>query len=96
MDRVCRVEIAAPADAHDWLEVDWGAINDLAIDEVKDVATIMSFHWHISGRHFRDDHMLLDEYPTQIFSMIDGIAERVRKIGGTALRSIAEITVTQF
>ena len=50
-----------------------------------------SFHWHISGRHFRDDHLLLDEHATHIFSMADDIAERIRKMGGTALRSIGEI-----
>jgi starvation-inducible DNA-binding protein len=54
-----------------------------------------SFHWHISGRHFRDDHLLLDEHATQIFSMVDEIAERIRKMGGTALRSIGEIARNQ-
>jgi starvation-inducible DNA-binding protein len=54
-----------------------------------------SFHWHISGRHFRDDHLLLDEQATQIFSMVDDIAERIRKLGGTALRSIGDIARNQ-
>ena len=54
-----------------------------------------SFHWHISGRHFRDDHLLLDEHATQIFSMVDDIAERIRKMGGTALRSIGDIARNQ-
>ena len=53
------------------------------------------FHWHITGRHFRDDHLLLDDHASQIFSMIDDIAERVRKIGGTALRSIGDIARNQ-
>jgi starvation-inducible DNA-binding protein len=50
-----------------------------------------NFHWHMSGRHFRDYHLLLDEHGDQLFSMTDDIAERVRKIGGTTLRSIGHI-----
>ena len=49
-----------------------------------------NFHWHVSGPHFRDYHLLLDEHATQIFSMVDDIAERIRKMGGTALRSIGD------
>ena len=54
-----------------------------------------SFHWHMTGRHFRDYHLLLDEQAEQIFSMTDDIAERARKIGGTTLRSISDITRNQ-
>ena len=50
-----------------------------------------NFHWHISGPHFRDYHLLLDEQAGQIFAMIDDIAERARKIGGTTIRSIGHI-----
>jgi len=50
-----------------------------------------NFHWHMSGRHFRDYHLLLDEHSDQIFAMTDDIAERARKLGGTTLRSIGEI-----
>ena len=50
-----------------------------------------SFHWHISGPHFRDYHLLLDEQAAQVFAMSDDIAERSRKIGGTTLRSIGDI-----
>jgi len=50
-----------------------------------------NFHWHMSGRHFRDYHLLLDEQATQVFAMTDVIAERARKIGGTTLRSISDI-----
>jgi starvation-inducible DNA-binding protein len=50
-----------------------------------------SFHWHISGPHFRDYHLLLDEQAAQIFAMTDDIAERARKIGGTTIRSIGHI-----
>src|SRR5260370_38852293 len=51
-----------------------------------------NFHWHMSGRHFRDYHLLLDEQAEQIFAMTDEIAERARKIGGTTLRSISDIS----
>jgi starvation-inducible DNA-binding protein len=51
-----------------------------------------SFHWHISGPHFRDYHLLLDEQAAQVFAMSDDIAERTRKIGGSTLRSISDIS----
>ena len=51
-----------------------------------------NFHWHMSGRNFRDYHLLLDEHADQIFAMTDDIAERARKIGGTTLRSIGDIS----
>lgn len=51
-----------------------------------------NFHWHISGPHFRDYHLLLDEQASQILAMTDVIAERTRKIGGTTLHSISDIT----
>src|ERR1700675_1055169 len=54
-----------------------------------------NFHWHMSGRHFRDYHLLLDEHADQIFAMTDDIAERARKIGGTTLHSISEIAKHQ-
>src|SRR5262245_28333683 len=54
-----------------------------------------NFHWHVSGRHFRDYHLLLDEQAGQIFAMTDDIAERARKIGGTTLRSIGHISRAQ-
>jgi starvation-inducible DNA-binding protein len=54
-----------------------------------------NFHWHISGRHFRDYHLLLDEQATQIFAITDTIAERARKIGGTTIRSISDIVRNQ-
>src|SRR6201991_4128667 len=50
-----------------------------------------NFHWHMSGPHFRDYHLLLDEHGDQIFAMTDPIAERARKIGGLTLHSIGEI-----
>jgi len=51
-----------------------------------------SFHWHMTGQHFRDYHLLFDEHAEQIFAMTDDIAERARKIGGTTLRSISDIS----
>src|SRR5437868_5209393 len=54
-----------------------------------------NFHWHMSGHHFRDYHLLLDEHAEQLFAMTDVIAERVRKIGGITLHSIGEIARTQ-
>ena len=54
-----------------------------------------NFHWHISGPHFRDYHLLLDEQSEQIFATTDDLAERVRKIGGTTLRSIGQISKLQ-
>src|SRR3974377_6668 len=54
-----------------------------------------SFHWHMTGRHFRDYHLLLDEQAEQIFAMTDDLAERARKIGGATVRSIAHIARRQ-
>jgi starvation-inducible DNA-binding protein len=54
-----------------------------------------NFHWHMTGQHFRDYHLLLDEQAEQIFAMTDDIAERSRKIGGTALRSIGDVSRNQ-
>lgn len=54
-----------------------------------------NFHWHMTGVHFRDYHLLLDEHADQIFAMTDAIAERSRKIGGTTLRSIGDVTRNQ-
>jgi starvation-inducible DNA-binding protein len=54
-----------------------------------------NFHWHMSGPHFRDYHLMLDDQGEQIFNMTDDIAERVRKIGGTTIRSIGQIARLQ-
>ncbi|HZT02500.1 MAG TPA: DNA starvation/stationary phase protection protein [Steroidobacteraceae bacterium] len=54
-----------------------------------------NFHWHMSGPHFRDWHLLLDEHATQVYDMTDPIAERARKIGGTTLKSIGQISKLQ-
>ena len=67
------------------------ALNRLAADVFALYLKTKNFHWHMSGPHFRDYHLLLDEQSDQIFSMTDPIAERVRKLGGTTLRSIGHI-----
>jgi starvation-inducible DNA-binding protein len=85
-------------------------ITDLSPDAVEEISSSLrrlladvfalyvktkNFHWHMSGRHFRDYHLLLDEQSTQIFAMTDDIAERARKIGGTTIRSISDIAQNQ-
>jgi starvation-inducible DNA-binding protein len=69
-----------------------GALRKLLADVFTLYVKNKNFHWHMSGRHFRDYHLLLDEQATQIFAMTDDIAERARKIGGTTLRSISDIS----
>jgi starvation-inducible DNA-binding protein len=68
-----------------------GALNILLADMFALYVKTKNFHWHMSGPHFRDYHLLLDEQAEQIFSTTDAIAERVRKLGGTTLRSIGHI-----
>src|SRR6201994_392029 len=68
-----------------------GALNILLADMFALYLKTKNFHWHMSGPHFRDYHLLLDEQGDQIFATTDAIAERVRKIGGTTLHSIGHI-----
>src|SRR5271166_2204608 len=68
-----------------------GALNALLADVFALYVKTKNFHWHMSGPHFRDYHLMLDEQGEQIFAMTDDIAERVRKIGGTTLRSVGQI-----
>jgi starvation-inducible DNA-binding protein len=68
-----------------------GALTALLADVFAVYVKTKNFHWHMSGPHFRDYHLLLDEHGEQLFAMIDDIAERVRKIGGTTLRSVGHI-----
>jgi starvation-inducible DNA-binding protein len=87
-----------------------GGLTDLSNDATRDISAALrtlladvfalylktkNFHWHMSGSHFRDYHLLLDEQSDQIFAMTDPIAERARKIGGTTLRSIGQIARLQ-
>jgi starvation-inducible DNA-binding protein len=68
-----------------------GALTVLLADMFTLYLKTKNFHWHMSGRHFRDYHLLLDEQADQIFAATDAIAERARKIGGKTLHSIGEI-----
>ncbi|MGH9327641.1 MAG: Dps family protein [Terriglobia bacterium] len=72
-----------------------GELNRLVADVFALYVKTKNFHWHVSGPHFRDYHLLLDEHATQIFGMTDDIAERVRKIGGTTIHSIGHIARLQ-
>jgi starvation-inducible DNA-binding protein len=71
------------------------ALNTALADAFALYLKTKNFHWHVSGPHFRDYHLLLDEQAAQIYEMTDDIAERVRKIGGTTLRSIGHIAKLQ-
>jgi starvation-inducible DNA-binding protein len=96
------------AEAH--IHAQLGTPTDLKADATRDISAALgglladvfalymktkNFHWHMSGRHFRDYHLLLDEHGAQIFEMTDPIAERARKIGGSTLRSIGHIARQQ-
>ena len=72
-----------------------GAMNAMLADVFALYLKTKNFHWHMSGPHFRDYHLLLDEQADQIFAMTDPIAERVRKIGATTLHSIGQIAHLQ-
>ena len=64
------------------------ALNGLVADSFALYLKTKNFHWHVSGPHFRDYHLLFDEHAEQIFATTDDLAERVRKIGGRTVRSI--------
>src|SRR6266436_9941108 len=72
-----------------------GAMNAILADVFALYLKTKNFHWHMSGPHFRDYHLLLDEHADQLFAMTDPLAERVRKIGGLTLSSIGQISRTQ-
>jgi len=72
-----------------------GAMNAILADVFALYLKTKNFHWHMSGPHFRDYHLLLDEQADQLFAMTDPIAERIRKIGGLTLRSIGHISRIQ-
>src|SRR5947208_15028289 len=71
------------------------ALNPLLADAFALYLKTKNFHWHVSGPHFRDYHLLLDEQGDQIFAMTDELAERVRKIGGVTVKSIGEVARLQ-
>ena len=72
-----------------------GAMNAILADTFALYMKTKNFHWHMSGPHFRDYHLLLDEQADQLYGITDTIAERVRKIGGTTLRSIKHVSALQ-
>jgi starvation-inducible DNA-binding protein len=71
------------------------ALRQLLADTFALYLKTKNFHWHMTGQHFRDYHLLLDEHSDQIFAMTDDIAERGRKIGGTTLHSISDVSKHQ-
>jgi starvation-inducible DNA-binding protein len=72
-----------------------GAMNAILADVFALYLKTKNFHWHMSGPHFRDYHLLLDEHADQLFAMTDPIAERIRKLGGPTLKSIGHIARLQ-
>ena len=72
-----------------------GTMNEILADVFALYLKTKNFHWHMSGPHFRDYHLLLDEHAEQLLAMTDPIAERVRKLGGLTMRSIGHIASTQ-
>ena len=91
-----RAPLATPTDLTHNATADLsGALTALLADMFALYVKTKNFHWHVSGPHFRDYHLLLDEQAEQIFAATDDVAERVRKIGGTTLRSIGHIARLQ-
>ena len=72
-----------------------GAMNAILADVFALYLKTKNFHWHLSGPHFRDYHLMFDEHGDQLFAMTDPIAERIRKIGGSTLKSIGQISRLQ-
>ena len=91
-DDTTRKALATPCDlGADATAAVAAELNKLAADAFALYVKTKNFHWHMSGPHFRDYHLLLDEQATQIFATIDPLAERSRKLGQTTLRSIGHI-----
>src|SRR3981081_1219650 len=91
-----RSALQTPTDlGHDGVTEISAALRQLLADVFALYVKMKNFHWHITGQHFRDYHLLLDEHAEQIFAMTDDIAERARKIGGSTVRSIGDIALHQ-
>ncbi len=89
-------ELATPTDlSPEAVEAITKAINGLVADAFALYVKYKNFHWHLASSHFRDYHLMFDEHADAVFATIDPLAERVRKIGGTTIRSIAEIGALQ-
>ncbi|MBC2779037.1 Dps family protein [Parasphingopyxis marina] len=85
-------QLATPTDLNDnKLHSVAEALNGILADSYALYLKTKNFHWHVSGPHFRDYHLMLDEQAAQILATTDALAERVRKTGGTTLRSIGDI-----
>lgn len=89
-------QLATPTDlSQDDVKAITEALNPLVADAFALYVKTKNFHWHLSGSHFRDYHLLFDEHAEAIFTSIDTVAERVRRIGGTTIRSIGHISQLQ-
>lgn len=89
-------KLATPTDLGDKARQDiTSSINQMVADTFALFVKTKNYHWHMSGSHFRDYHLMLDEQASQVFAMIDVLAERVRKLGGTTIRSIEQIKSLQ-
>src|ERR1700694_3739672 len=96
LQRRQKAPLATPTDLKSAATKDiTGVMNAILADVFALYLKTKNFHWHVSGPHFRDYHLLLDEQADQIYAMSDPIAERIRKVGGTTLRSIGHISRTQ-
>ncbi|HKD76552.1 MAG TPA: DNA starvation/stationary phase protection protein, partial [Ktedonobacterales bacterium] len=85
-------QLATPTDlSQQAVQAITGALNPLIADAFALYVKTKNFHWHLAGSHFRDYHLLFDEHADQIFASIDILAERVRRVGGTTIRSIGHI-----
>lgn len=94
--KLARRPLATPTDIpNDSVRAVAKALNGILADAFALYVKTKNFHWHISGPHFRDYHLLLDDQAAQIYATTDPLAERVRKIGGKTLRSIGEIAKSQ-
>lgn len=91
-----KAPLATPSDLPSDATADIGAaLNGILADVFALYLKTKNFHWHMSGPHFRDYHLLLDEQGDQLYAMTDPLAERIRKVGGTTLRSIGHISRLQ-
>jgi starvation-inducible DNA-binding protein len=91
-----KAPLATPSDLAEAATTDIGAaMNGILADVFALYLKTKNFHWHMSGPHFRDYHLMLDEQSDQLFAMTDPVAERVRKLGCTTLRSIGQISRNQ-
>ena len=90
------VQLATPTDlSREGVEAITEAINPITADSFALYVKTKNFHWHLATSHFRDYHLMFDEQAEQIFATIDVLAERIRKIGGTTIRSISHISQLQ-